>query len=73
MLLTMALGGFYSGRGKTRVVMYVDFLLAAVNIGLDPLLIFGLGPFPPGDCRGGPVDRYRLYDGGPGLCRALIS
>lgn len=46
MLLTMALGAFYSGRGKTRVVMYVDFLLAAVNIGLDPLLIFGLGPFP---------------------------
>ena len=46
MLLTMALGAFYSGRGKTRVVMYVDFLLAAVNIGLDPLLIFGIGPFP---------------------------
>jgi multidrug resistance protein, MATE family len=42
----MALGAFSSGRGKTRVVMYVDFLLAAVNIGLDPLLIFGLGPFP---------------------------
>jgi multidrug resistance protein, MATE family len=46
MLLTMALGAFYSGRGKTRVVMYVDFLMAATNIGLDPLLIFGIGPFP---------------------------
>ena len=46
MLLTMALGAFYSGRGKTRVVMYVDFLLAATNICLDPMLIFGLGPFP---------------------------
>ncbi len=46
MLGTMAMASFYSGRGKTRVVMYVDFLLAAVNIGLDPLLIFGLGPFP---------------------------
>jgi MATE family multidrug resistance protein len=46
MLLTMALGAFYSGRGKTRVVMYVDFLLAGTNICLDPLLIFGLGPFP---------------------------
>jgi multidrug resistance protein, MATE family len=46
MLATMAFGSFYSGRGKTRVVMYVDFLLAAVNIALDPLLIFGLGPFP---------------------------
>ncbi len=46
MLLTMAFGSFYSGRGKTRVVMYVDFLLAATNIALDPCLIFGLGPFP---------------------------
>ncbi len=46
MLLTMAFGCFYSGRGKTRVVMYVDFLLAATNIALDPCLIFGLGPFP---------------------------
>jgi MATE family multidrug resistance protein len=46
MLVTMAFGCFYSGRGKTRIVMYVDFLLAAVNIALDPCLIFGLGPFP---------------------------
>jgi multidrug resistance protein, MATE family len=46
MLVTMAFGCFYSGRGKTRVVMYVDFLLAATNIALDPCLIFGLGPFP---------------------------
>jgi multidrug resistance protein, MATE family len=46
MLLTMAFGAFYSGRGKTRVVMYIDFLLAATNIALDPLLIFGIWPFP---------------------------
>jgi MATE family multidrug resistance protein len=46
MLVTMAFGCFYSGRGKTRIVMYVDFLLAATNIALDPCLIFGLGPFP---------------------------
>jgi MATE family multidrug resistance protein len=46
MLLTMAFACFYSGRGKTRIVMYVDFLLAATNIALDPCLIFGLGPFP---------------------------
>jgi MATE family multidrug resistance protein len=46
MLVTMAFGCFYSGRGKTRIVMYVDFLLAGTNIALDPCLIFGLGPFP---------------------------
>ncbi|HET6326905.1 MAG TPA: MATE family efflux transporter [Planctomycetaceae bacterium] len=46
MLVTMAFGCFYSGRGKTRIVMYVDFLLAATNIALDPCLIFGVGPFP---------------------------
>lgn len=46
MFLTMAFACFYSGRGKTRIVMYNNFLLAAVNIALDPFLIFGIGPFP---------------------------
>jgi len=46
MLVAQALSGFYSGRGKTSVVMVVDALFAAVNLGLDYLWIFGHGGFP---------------------------
>lgn len=61
MLLTMAFGCFYSGRGKTRVVMLVDFLLAGTNIALDPLLIFGLGPFPKLGIRGAALATDTAY------------
>ncbi|MEN1680554.1 MAG: MATE family efflux transporter [Planctomycetota bacterium] len=46
MLIAQALSGFYSGRGETRVVMVVDALFAAVNLGLDWLWIFGHYGFP---------------------------
>jgi MATE family multidrug resistance protein len=41
-----ALAGFFSGRGETWPVMWVNLLGTAVNIVLDYLLIFGSGPFP---------------------------
>ena len=43
---SFALSGFHGGRGETRVVMAVNLLLAAVNVALDRVLIFGLGPVP---------------------------
>ena len=46
MLIAQALSGFYSGRGKTSVVMVVDATFAVVNLGLDYLWIFGHGGFP---------------------------
>lgn len=46
MLIAQALACFYSGRGKTRVVMFVDALFAGVNLGLDYVLIFGMGSIP---------------------------
>jgi len=46
LVLSMALSCFYSGRGETHVVMWVNFLIAAVNISLDYVMIFGLGPIP---------------------------
>lgn len=42
MVLGFTLGGFYSGRGLTRVVMLVNAAGAVVNIPLDYLLINGL-------------------------------
>jgi MATE family multidrug resistance protein len=41
-----ALSGFFSGRGQTWPVMWVNFLGTGVNIVFDYLLVFGARPFP---------------------------
>jgi multidrug resistance protein, MATE family len=46
LLLDGVLSCFYSGRGQTLVVMVINSLGMAINIGLDYLLIFGHGGFP---------------------------
>ncbi len=46
MLVGQALSSFYSGRGKTSVVMVVDSLVAVVNLVLDYIWIFGYLGFP---------------------------
>ncbi len=38
----MAASSYFTGRGKTRLVFWVNILGNAVNVGLDPVLIFGL-------------------------------
>ena len=40
-VMSEALAGFFSGRGSTRIVMYVNVAATLVNIVLDYLLIFG--------------------------------
>ena len=55
MLLTAALTCFFSGRGKTRVVMVVNLTGVAVNILSDYFLIFGNGPFPRMGIRGAGI------------------
>ncbi len=46
MLIGQALAAFYSGRGLTRVVMWVDAFFAIVNLLLDYAWIFGHAGFP---------------------------
>ena len=46
MIITGALSAFFSGRGKTRPVMFVGVTSAGLNIVLDYLLIFGHLGFP---------------------------
>jgi multidrug resistance protein, MATE family len=46
MLISQAAAAFYSGRGKTRIVMSVDSLYALLNIVLDYVWIFGYFGFP---------------------------
>lgn len=43
---TMAAQGYFTGRGLTRTVFWVNVLGNVLNVALDPLLIFGYGPFP---------------------------
>lgn len=45
-VLAGALSGFFSGRGKTWVVMFVDAFAALVNVVLDYCWIFGKFGFP---------------------------
>lgn len=46
LLLAAALSSFFSGRGKTRVVMIVDASTCGLNLLLDYLLIFGKWGLP---------------------------
>lgn len=46
MLVSQAAATFYSGRGKTGVIMVVDTLFALLNVFLDYVWIFGLWGFP---------------------------
>jgi MATE family multidrug resistance protein len=46
MLISQSMSCFYSGRSLTWVVMLVDFASAVINIGLDYVLIFGMGSIP---------------------------
>lgn len=45
-LAASALSGFYAGRGKTKVVLFINIIGIAVNIILDYFLIFGKAGFP---------------------------
>ena len=45
-VLSSVLSCFYSGRGLTRIVMFIHLIGALVNIPLDYCVINGIGPFP---------------------------
>ncbi len=53
MLVSQALSCFYSGQGKTRIVMLVDMESVLVNVVLDYLWIFGHAGFPAAGIAGG--------------------
>jgi len=52
---SFALAAWFQGRGDTRTPMVAGVLANAVNIGLDPLFIFGWGGFPELGVRGAAV------------------
>lgn len=54
-VLAAVLSCFYSGRGQTMVVLYVNVSVLLMNVVLDYCLIFGAGPFPAWGIRGAAV------------------
>ena len=51
-LLSVACSAYFSGRGRTVVVMWVNIAAMLVNLVLDYMLIFGAGPVPEMGIRG---------------------
>ena len=47
LILVFGINALLRGAGEARLAMVVQFLATAVNVALEPVLIFGLGPFPP--------------------------
>lgn len=45
-VLSAGFSAFFIGRGKTRVIMFVDSFAAGLNVLLDIILIFGWGVIP---------------------------
>lgn len=45
-LLAAAISSYFFGRGLTKPVMVANIVAACINVPLDYLLIFGIGPFP---------------------------
>ncbi len=53
--LAAAVGSFFSGRGKTRVIMMAYLIGNSTNVLLNWLLIFGHGPFPEMGIKGAAI------------------
>ncbi len=55
MIASTALSGFFSGRGRTWPVMWVNVLATGVNLILDYVLVFGRWGFPEMGIRGAGI------------------
>lgn len=55
LLLATALSCFFNGRRRTSIVMCISFASVFVNLGIDYLLVYGIGPFPELGIRGAAI------------------
>lgn len=71
MTMSDALEGGFVGWGDSRAAMYVNVTAVAVNVGLDPFLILGWGPFPEMGIEGAALATVVGYASGFGLALAM--
>lgn len=54
----------FLGWGDSRAALYMNVGAVVVNVGLDPILIFGVGPIPAMGIRGAALATVAGYGGG---------
>lgn len=54
-ILSAAFAGFFTGQGRTWPVMWVNMATTAINLILDYVLIFGVGPVQPMGIKGAAI------------------
>ena len=64
-------GGFL-GWGDSRAALYLNVIAVVVNIGLDPFLIFGIGPFPALGIKGAALATVIGYGTGAVFATAMV-
>lgn len=62
-----ALTQYLQGRGRTVAPMFAMIIANVVNLGLDPLLIYGYGPFPAMDIAGAGWAASIAFSAGAGF------
>ena len=72
MLIATALSGFFTGRGRTRTVMYVTMGVTALNIVLDYCLIFGKFGLPQWGIGGAAIATVAASYVGAGVYLCLF-
>lgn len=72
LILSSTLSSFFSGRGQTAVILWVNLGSVAVNAMLDYGLIFGAGPFPEWGIAGAAVATVSGYAVAVVLYAALL-
>ena len=54
-ILSAAFAGFFTGQGRNWPVMWINVFTTVINLILDYILIFGVGPFPEMGIKGAAI------------------